>query len=127
MLKREMQKLRLLVSYADLNQGHEGKIYQASNWLFVGATGTEASIVLNGKITHRRTINSKYGTSTIEWLQRHVDPRAGRVEGKPKYKYLLPLMTKLQTASNNYRRVIQTNAPQAKRTLRLESIQERAV
>jgi hypothetical protein len=90
-LKREMPGIRLLVSYADFNQGHEGKIYQASNWLFVGETGYEAGITLNGKLTHRRTINSKFGTSTIEWLKRHVDPHATRYEGKPKYKYLLPL------------------------------------
>src|SRR5437773_3585273 len=91
MLKREMPGIRLVVSYADLNQGHEGKIYQASNWLFVGETGHEAGIMLDGKLTHRRTINSKYGTSTIEWLQKHVDPNAHRKEGKPKFKYLLPL------------------------------------
>ena len=91
MLKREMPGIRLVVSYADLNQGHEGKIYQASNWVFVGETGHEAGITLNGKLTHRRTINSKYGTSTIEWLQKHVDPNTSRREGKPKYKYLLPL------------------------------------
>jgi len=91
MLKREMQGLRLIVSYADLNQGHLGKIYQASNWFFVGETGHEAGIMLNGKLTHRRTINSKYGTSTIEWLHKHVDSCARRVEGKPKFKYLLPL------------------------------------
>ena len=91
MLKREMPGIRLIVSYADLNHGHFGKIYQASNWVFVGETGHEAGIVLNGKLTHRRTINSKYGTSTIEWLHEHVDSCARRVEGKPKFKYLLPL------------------------------------
>jgi hypothetical protein len=47
--------------------------------------------VLNGKLTHRRTINSKYGTSIIEWLHEHVDSCARRVQGKPKFKYLLPL------------------------------------
>jgi S1/P1 Nuclease len=41
--------------------------------LFVGETGHEAGIILNGKLTHRRTINSKYGTSTIEWLHEHVE------------------------------------------------------
>jgi hypothetical protein len=42
------------------NQGrHLEKIYQASNWLFVGPTGHEARIMLNGKLTHRQTINSK--------------------------------------------------------------------
>ena len=48
MLKREMPGIRLLVSYADLNKGHEGKIYQASNWVFVGKTGFEAGIMLKG-------------------------------------------------------------------------------
>src|SRR5215471_5276046 len=90
-LKRAMPGIRLLVSYADLNQGHEGKIYQASNWVFVGETGTEAGIILNGKLTHRRTINSKYSTSTIEWLHEHVDSCARRIDGKPKFKYLFPL------------------------------------
>ena len=126
MLKREMPGIRLLVSYADLNQGHEGKIYQASNWVFVGKTGFEAGIMLKGKLTHRRTINSKYGTSDIGWLQQHVDPRATRYEGKPKYKYLLPLddeiAERVKPLSKPY-----PNAPQAKTTLRLESIQERAV
>lgn len=91
MLRREMPGIRLIVSYADLNHGHFGKIYQASNWVFVGDTGNEAGIVLNGKLTHRRTINSKYGTSDIEWLHEHIDFFARRVEGKPKFKYLLPL------------------------------------
>ena len=91
MLKREMPGIRLIVSYADLNHGHCGKIYQASNWIFVGETGKEAGIMLNGKLTHRRTINSKYGTSDIGWLRKRVDPFARRHEGKPKFKYLLPL------------------------------------
>ena len=91
MLKREMPGIRLLVSYVDLNQGHEGKIYQASNWLFVGETGHEAGITLKGKLTHRRTINSKYGTSDIQWLRKRIDPNAARYEGKPKFKYLLPV------------------------------------
>jgi hypothetical protein len=126
MLKREMPGIRLLVSYADLNQGHEGKIYQGSNWMYVGETGYEAGITLNGKLTHRRTINSKYGTSIVEWLQQHVDPRATRYKGKPKFKYLLPLADevaeRIEQLSKPY-----PNAPQAKESLRLESIQERAV
>jgi hypothetical protein len=117
---------RLIVSYADLNWGPVGKIYQANNWLFVGETGHEAGIMLNGKLTHRRTINSKYGTSDIEWLRHRVDPLARRYEGKPKLKYLLPvddeIAERVKALSKPY-----LNAPQAKRTLRLESIQERAV
>jgi hypothetical protein len=125
MLKREMPGIRLLVSYADLNHGHLGKIYQASNWLFVGETGHEAGIMLNGKLTHRRTINSKYGTSDITWLRSRVDPSACRYQGKTKYKYLLPLddeiAQRLRLLSKPY-----PNAPQVKPATHLESIQERA-
>ncbi len=109
-----MPGIRLLVSYADLNQGHEGKIYQASNWLFVGMTGYEAGITLKGKLTHRRTINSKYGTSNIQWLRQCIDPSAIRYEGKPKFKYLLPLdadiAEQIRSLSKSY-----PNAPQAKK------------
>src|ERR1044072_6196165 len=59
--------------------------------MFVGMTGYEAGITLNGKLTHRRTINSKYGTSDIQWLRKRIDPNATRYEGKPKLKYLLPM------------------------------------
>ena len=47
--------------------------------------------MLNGKLTHRRTINSKYGTSDIDWLRQKIDSSAERYEGRPKLKYLLPL------------------------------------
>jgi hypothetical protein len=73
------------------DQGHDRRIYQASNWYYVGQTEHEAGIKLNGKLTHRRTINSKYGTSDIEWLRNRIDPAAERYEGHPKFKYLLPL------------------------------------
>jgi len=45
-------------------------------------TGHEAGITLNAKLTHRRTINSKYGTSDIQWLRKRIDPSAMRYEGK---------------------------------------------
>jgi hypothetical protein len=51
MLKRECRESGSLSANADLNHGHFGKIYQASNWIFVGETGNEAGIVLNGKLT----------------------------------------------------------------------------
>jgi hypothetical protein len=75
---------------------------------------------------HRRTIISKYGTSDIQWLRKWIDPTATRYERKPKLKYLLPLddeiAHRIKSLSKPY-----PNAPQAKRTLRLESIQEGAV
>jgi len=82
--------------------------------------------MLNGRLTHRRTINSKYGTSEIGWLRKRIDPAARRYEGKPKFKYLLPVDSDTAERTKSLSKPY-PNAPQAKRTLRLESIQERAV
>ena len=90
MLKKQNPGLRLIVSYADSKEKHHGGIYQATNWLFTG--GSEDSwIKVNGKLTHRRSIGSTYGTNSLEWLQKNVDPNAERVNMPPKWKYLFPL------------------------------------
>ena len=47
--------------------------------------------MLKGKPTHRRTINSKYGTSSVDWLRRHVDRDACIIKTPPKHKYLFAL------------------------------------
>lgn len=88
MLKKTMPGIRLVVSYADPEKGHVGAIYQAMNWTYVGPRATASAIMLRGKLTHRRTINSKYGTSNVAWLRQNVDRRAYRVNTKPKHKYL---------------------------------------
>lgn len=91
MLKRAMPGLRLIVSYADPGHKHVGTVYQAAGWIYVGESIGASSVVLNGKLTHRRTINSTYRTSAISWLRANVDPEARAVQTKPKHKYLWPL------------------------------------
>ena len=91
LLKTDAPAVKLIVSYADRNQGHIGTIYQATNWYYLGEYASERGIMLNGKLTHRRSINSKYGTSTIDWLHEHVDPKAEVIKGETKIKYVFPL------------------------------------
>jgi hypothetical protein len=91
MLKTSNPGIRLIVSYADSNQGHHGGIYQATNWIYIGEFATERGIMLNGKLTHRRTVYAKYKTSAFEWLKKNIDPLAEIIDGLPKYKYLFPL------------------------------------
>lgn len=97
MLKRAMPGIRLVVSYADPNRSHNGKshtgtIYKAGGWLYIGTSQTpEAGIMLKGKLTHRRTINSKYPTSSLAWLRRNIDPNARIIDAQRKHKYLYPL------------------------------------
>ena len=100
MLKQHCQELRLIVSYADLDQGHTGTIYQAGNWLYVGTTlfnSTDGSYIINGKREHGRTISSRYGglrgggtaMTRLEWLKLNVDPNAEQYTTKGKHKYLM--------------------------------------
>lgn len=64
-LKKHNPGLKLVFSYADeTNQGHKGTIYKAGNWNYIGeriASGSGQYWIIDGKLTHARTINSKYG------------------------------------------------------------------
>lgn len=83
--------LRLLISYADTNQGHLGIIYQASNWIYTGEISDRAYYMLGQNLIHGKTVYSKYGTQAIEWLRQNVDPGARMEYTPPKHKYLYPL------------------------------------
>lgn len=96
MLKKQSPGLRLVISYADENQDHLGKIYQAGNWIYVGECSTERGIKIHGKLRHRRTLNKRYGTTDIKYLRQNIDPHAKTIKGKPKHKYLMPLGPKIK-------------------------------
>ena len=89
LLGRQSPGLKLVVSYADTKQNHFGTIYQATNWLFLGAS-TQPYLKVLGKIEHPRSLYDRYGPGgqSIEWLRTHVDPNAERIAMKPKLKYV---------------------------------------
>ena len=90
LLKQNNPGLRLIVSYADANQGHTGVIYQATNWFYTGEIESDLGQMINGEIFHRRTVFTRYGRQDMDFLRR-IDPQAHYVRGKPKHKYLYPL------------------------------------
>jgi hypothetical protein len=104
MLKRTMPGIRLIVSYADPEHGHVGKIYQAMGWIYVGESNGPGGMMLNGKPTHRRTVNSKYGTSSVAWLRQHVDRESYIIKTLPKHKYMLPLDAEMKTFVEKFRK-----------------------
>lgn len=97
LLKRQSPGLRLVVSYADTKEGHLGTIYQATNWLFVGAS-TQSYLKVRGQIEHPRSLYDRYGPrgQSLPWLREHVDPRAERVSMPAKLKYVWPFDTQLR-------------------------------
>lgn len=97
-LKEFNPSMRLIVSYADTEQKHHGGIYQATNWIYEGKTGGEEYFIINGKKTHGKTIHSKYGTGSqnLNFLRKHVDPKASKYKTTGKHKYLMPLDKKMR-------------------------------
>ena len=90
-IRKDAPAVKIIVSYADRNQNHIGTIYQATNWFYLGEYANERGIMLNGRLTHRRSINKKYGTSAIDWLKANIDDKAEVIKGKSKIKYVFPL------------------------------------
>lgn len=93
LLTKHNPGLRLIISYSDMGQKHLGIIYQASNWIYIGNISKKA-IILNGKIIHSRSVSSRYGTYSIQYLRKYVDAKAKYLDIKPKHKYLYPLNRK---------------------------------
>ena len=92
LLRQQSPGLRLIVSYADPEHGHDGRgVYAAMNWLFIGTTNRESLIRLNGRLLHPRTVASRYRTRSINWLRAHVAADAGHVRTAPKFRYCVPL------------------------------------
>ncbi len=87
MLKKSQPGLRLVVSFADPHEGHHGGVYQASGWVFAGATKPERKYMVDGRIVHRRVYEGKQFGNAAPQLPANAKPYVA----EPKYRYLMPL------------------------------------
>jgi hypothetical protein len=101
---RQNTDTEVIVSYADLEQGHEGVIYKASNFYYLGQSGGGQVLMVDGKKYHARSLNQKekpYGRA----LKRRWDNKGGHnfweseqdmhfVKTKPKNIYVYYLSKK---------------------------------
>lgn len=78
MLKKKNPGLRLVVSFADSEQGHNGGIYQAGNWIYIGSSQVEQRFI-GGKWRNDVPANRMKLANVIKRL------------APPKYKYLYPI------------------------------------
>ena len=63
---------------------------KGGGWIYEGES-RDSNIIVNGIRKHRRSLGSKYGTNSLEWIRKNIDPEAQRIKTKAKYKYLMPL------------------------------------
>jgi hypothetical protein len=100
LLPKVCPKVRLVVSFADPEQGHHGGIYQAGGWVYAGSTLAADEYMVNGRRMHGRALRMTRTThrfghlkteNVLEWARKVIDPAAHRVAGSSKYRYLMPL------------------------------------
>ena len=98
LLRRIQPKLRLIVSYADPEQGHVGSIYQAGNWIYTGQTATDSYYIDRfGRKWHSRNVSQSGVKSNYGRPTRSAKPSECRkVVTQGKYRYLYPLDMKMR-------------------------------
>lgn len=89
LIKKYAPNVKLIVSYADSEQGHIGIIYQATNWYYTGYS-VDTNLIINGKREHRRTVGSRYGTCSAIKLQ-EAGHNVESIKTMPKWKYIYPI------------------------------------
>jgi hypothetical protein len=82
-----------ILSYADMEQGHSGVIYRASNFQYLGVTGAGKTLEVDGKRFHIRTLSMldrPYGVE-INRRYKEKDPNVKIIETLPKNIYTYKL------------------------------------
>ena len=97
-LKKYCPLVDLVVSYADVDQGHVGTIYQATNWIYVGLMneGSKSDFVIKGKSMHPRSVGAKGWKVSLEWIRANIDKNATQNITKGKHKYIYPMNKKMR-------------------------------
>lgn len=101
LIKNKIPLCKLIISYADKDQNHNGIIYQATNWYYVGTSmqdTTDSSWIIKGKRYHGRVISDWVkqkgglnGLTRKEFLKKYYDKDAIEYVTRGKIKYIYPL------------------------------------
>jgi hypothetical protein len=85
-LKR-LGKADLLISYADVEQGHHGGVYQASGWRYHGLRPpSQHGMLIRGRFYPGRSIKGRWGHNSVRLLAK-LGIRAKPVYDKGKHLY----------------------------------------
>jgi len=83
MVRRSNPKLRVLVSFADPSEGHNGGIYQAGGWIYTGRSQPTIEYFYNGDWRHVTDVYKRTTNTVIRQLPNR------KKQGK--YRYVMPL------------------------------------
>lgn len=95
---RDNTEIDIVVSYADEDQGHQGTIYKASNFAYLGFKPGGRIIAFEGKQYHDKAIRAKHKGILKPFAQRLIvaldDGRASYVRAKGKHCFTYTIRRK---------------------------------
>jgi hypothetical protein len=92
MLMRQSPGLRLLISFADPDKGHNGGVYQAMGWFYIGKSQPQAELLYNGRFLHKRSASAKFGTASPGKIAAKTGATVTFGPVQWKHVYVLPLV-----------------------------------
>ncbi len=91
-LKKLCPEMQLIVSFADPEQGHEGIIYKAGNWISAGQTEGTKTFFFRDRKLHSRQVSEKGWNVQQGNIRRTIKPSQCIVKkNQGKYRYLYPI------------------------------------
>lgn len=99
-LKKNKSDIKMLVSYADPSYGHIGRIYQATNWLYIESFQAGNPLISfvdkPYKWVHAKTVHGLYGTNVPQKLADIKNQPIWTRKISKKYKYLYILTDRIE-------------------------------
>ena len=91
-LRYSKPDLKMLTSYADIDQAHHGGLYQVAGWQYIGLVNANSRVGWSvfGKPVHRRTLYGQHGSSGTDAVL-NVDQTATQIITAGRHKYVKPL------------------------------------
>jgi len=93
---------KVITSYADPEEGHEGVIYKATNFIHSGMTSSGRVLLIDGEKYHSRILTDthSFAKHARERLNDDKDEDVNIIETEPKHIYVYYLDKKLRRKNN---------------------------
>ena len=109
-LKENAPNIKVLISYADPEQSHDGAIYQATNWIYQGCGDFQLAPTYSLRVNeeddwmHSRSVYSKYGSAAPKNLMKAIGQDFWLKKEATKHRYIYFLGSKAE--NRKFRKVM---------------------
>ena len=106
LLNKEYPQIKCILSYADSEVGHTGKIYQATGFIYQGDNYVDVALMPNYSVSlsgppdydwiHSRTVYSKWKTHNVDKLKLKIGRTFWRKKESGKHRYIKFISNKIE-------------------------------